>query len=83
MRKNMLMQWLKRRRDRKQALILSVLAGETERSGFEIGKLTRIGTGSLYVHLQDMEQRGLLMSRWGQGTAVRGGRRSRLYRTPG
>jgi PadR family transcriptional regulator PadR len=36
--------------------------------------------GSLYTALERLERRGYLSSEWGEATAVRGGRRKRLYK---
>jgi DNA-binding PadR family transcriptional regulator len=39
--------------------------------------------GAVYTTLDRLERKGLLTSRWGAPTAVRGGRAKRLYRVTG
>lgn len=38
-----------------------------------------VSVGAVYTVLDRLEQKGFVSSRWGEATAVRGGRRKRLY----
>lgn len=39
----------------------------------------KVSIGSVYTTLDRLEEKGMLTSKWGEATAVRGGRRKRLY----
>lgn len=67
-------------RTEKEQRILTALDGGAERSSYELGKITGLGSGALYPTLYRMEHAGTLASRWGIATAERGWHRPRLYR---
>jgi PadR family transcriptional regulator PadR len=41
-----------------------------------------ISLGGMYTALDRLERRGVINSRWGEATAARGWRRSRIYSIP-
>ena len=52
----------------------AAIFGEVERTG------RPVSMGAVYTTLKRLERRGLVSSRLGEPSAVRGGRRKRLYR---
>lgn len=57
----------------KDAYGVTVLQSIEERTG------RKVSLGALYTTLERLERKGLVRSWWGEATAVRGGRRKRMY----
>jgi len=73
--------------ERLALLVVSTLAEEeayglaVQRSLAAAGR--ELAPGAVYTTLDRLERKGLVTSRWGEPTAVRGGRAKRLYRVSG
>jgi DNA-binding PadR family transcriptional regulator len=69
-----------------QFLLLALAAADDEAYGVEIRRVIEARTkrtvspGALYTALDRLERRGLVVSRLGDPTAQRGGKRKRYYR---
>lgn len=57
-------------RDAYGVTILAKIAQQTGR---------KVSLGALYTTLERLERKGMVRSAWGEPTAIRGGRRKRLY----
>lgn len=68
------------RRKRGEEQIFAVLKERGKLPGLEISKATGISLGTLYVYLERLEKRGILISEWGKEyPPERGYRRRRYY----
>jgi DNA-binding PadR family transcriptional regulator len=67
--------WKPTRRDRRVLLVL--LTGAGNLSGYPISRAAQVGSGQVYVSLARLEREGWVDSDWGDGPP---GRRRRYYR---
>jgi DNA-binding PadR family transcriptional regulator len=70
---------LRKRRERREAMVLGTLVAYGELSGFQLHDRSGVPIHVLYPTLDRLEREGRVTSRWGEATPERGGHRPRLY----
>lgn len=66
-------------------VLRAAMGGVGDAYGLSIARAIEVETGrtvsvgAVYTVLDRLEQKGFVSSRWGEATAIRGGRRKRLY----